>query len=163
VGEVYYPTYRREEYTTTVNGRTTTRYNYVFDGYEYTHAVIMEVDPNYELVHDDVFTLFPGYKPYKVRQFVKIENKKNELILNHISYDSATIYEYKEGELGKAQYISLKHKNSEGEKYKSINTLATAHWYDNFYVSAHIEIIKDREAERGKRKQTYLVLTKIKI
>ena len=64
VGEVYYATYRQVAHTTYVNGRATTTYTSVFDGYQYTHAVIMELDESFDLVHSATFTLFPGYKPY---------------------------------------------------------------------------------------------------
>ena len=75
VGEAYYPTYRAET-TTDANGNTRTRQ--VFDGYQYTHAVVAGFDKDGGLIWDNTFKLFPSYKPFYVKKFISISKADDE-------------------------------------------------------------------------------------
>jgi hypothetical protein len=163
LGEVFFPTYRTETHTTYVNGRAQTTTTQVFDGYQYTHAVIIETDAEYTMTNNAVFLMSPGYKPYVARQFVKIESGKKSLSFTYNSYDETNNYTYSSGELSQNSSLKLPQREKYvNEKYQYVRTLSTSKWYGNYYISAHFETVKDKEAERGQRKQTYLVLTKIK-
>jgi|GEM_PF-2407474 len=163
LGEVFFPTYRTETRTTYVNGRAQTTTTQVFDGYQYTHSVIFETDNEFNMVHNDVFLMSVGYKPYWPKQFVKIESGKKSLSFTYNSYDETNNYTYTTEELGENVSLQLPQREKYvNEKYQYVRTLTTSKWYGNYYISAHFETVKDKEAERGQRKQTYLVLTKIK-
>lgn len=164
LGEVFYPTYRTESYTVYVNGQPQIRYRQVFDGYQYTHSVIIETDAEYNMKSNAVFLMNTGKKPFRVIQFVRIETGKKNLIFTYNSHEEANTYTYSDGELSKVDAIKLPQRDKNtNEKYQYVGTLATNKWYGNYFISAHTEIVKDKEAERGQRKQHYLVFTKIRI
>ena len=57
LGEVFYPTYRTEYRTSYVNGKPVTQTVYVFDGFAYSHAVVLQVSSELEKIRDYSFDL----------------------------------------------------------------------------------------------------------
>jgi hypothetical protein len=72
IGEVFYPTYRTEYRTTYVNGRPVTQTVYVFDGFAYSHAVVLQVSPELERIKDYSFNLDINDKPFLQRSLFEL-------------------------------------------------------------------------------------------
>jgi hypothetical protein len=98
LGEAFYPTYtnRSNFYGTPVFGNfspwnygLTNRYNnsyrgdYLFDGFQYTHAVVIGFDREARLVWDNSFEI-NGIKSFQLEQFVKIFASENKIALLYL-------------------------------------------------------------------------------
>jgi hypothetical protein len=88
LGEVFYPTYRTEYRTSYVNGRAVTQTVYVFDGFAYSHAVVLQVSPELEKIKDYSFNLDIYDKPYYVKRFVRIKQVDSKLNFYYASSNS---------------------------------------------------------------------------
>jgi len=67
IGEVYYPTYRTETYRTMgPNGTMITSTRQVFDGFQYSHAAILDIDEEGKKIKDYCFKMFLMDKPWSV-------------------------------------------------------------------------------------------------
>jgi hypothetical protein len=167
LGEVYYPTYRTESYTSTtiVNGvaTTTTHYRQVFDGYQYTHAVIAKFDRSGTLLWDQTFEMWPAYKPFYVKRFISVKEDEMDAVSmvyssrNRIyskSYDFAgrilKDFESNEIETGHTTDKSIR-------SYSNIN-----YWYDRYFVVFGTQKIKNSDEEPGKKKRTVYFINTIK-
>ena len=79
-GEAFYPTYRSEQRSFYLRGQISTSWVQVFDGYQYTHAVIIGFDKEGKLIWDNTFKMFPYSKPLYVKKFISISEANNEEI-----------------------------------------------------------------------------------
>jgi hypothetical protein len=166
LGEAFYPTYRQESYTTTstVNGvsTTTTQYRTVFDGYQYTHAVLAKFNAQGELLWDQTFAMWPSYKPYFVKRFISLTEQSeddikmvfasyNRIVSKTISLDGVVIQENKSDEI-ETGYSGDKAKYS----YSNID-----YWYDQFFIAHGNQVIKNKEDKSVKRKRRVFFISKI--
>lgn len=98
LGEAFYPTYanRSNSYGTPVFGNfspwnygLSNRYSnsyrgdYLFDGFQYTHAVVIGFDKEAKLVWDNSFEI-NGIKSFQLEQFVKIFASENKIALLYL-------------------------------------------------------------------------------
>lgn len=157
IGEAYYATYRTQSYTTYVNGQATTTTVTVFDGYQYTHAIITKFSASGELEWDNSFKMYPSYKPFTVKRFISLfGSKKGNINLAYtdnakihtksISNKTGEVLTEKESEEIKTGY--------EGDKTKQ-SFSRVKHWYDNYFIIYGYQKIKnkgDDKDARGKRK-----------
>lgn len=163
LGEAYYPTYRTETYTTvSANGTTTTTTRRVFDGYQYTHAVLAKFSKEGELMWDQSFEMWPDYKPYSVRTFISFPSKpvssidmvfanRNLIISKSVDFDG-------EGMSFSAREIPT---DNQGDRTKySFSNMD--YWYDNYFVAYGIQVIKNKNEEAGKRRRKVFFIAKIK-
>jgi hypothetical protein len=81
LGEAFYPRYRHIEGTYGA-GRGT----YIFDGYQYTHAVVLGIDANGGLLWDNSFEI-NDVRTFTLEQFVKMDARKDEIALLYL-YDN---------------------------------------------------------------------------
>lgn len=82
LGEAFVPKYRPVEGTTGMAGRTT----YVFDGYQYTHAVVLGINANGDLLWDNSFEI-NDVRSFTLEQFVKMDAQKEKIALLYL-YDN---------------------------------------------------------------------------
>jgi hypothetical protein len=166
LGEAFYPTYRQESYTTTstVNGvsTTTTQYRTVFDGYQYTHAVLAKFNAQGELLWNQTFAMWPSYKPYFVKRFISLAEQSednikmvfasyNRIVSKTISLDGVVIQENKSEEI-ETGYSGDKAKYS----YSNIDF-----WYDQFFIAYGNQVIKNKEDKSVKRKRKVFFISRI--
>ena len=62
IAESYYPTY-----SYLYNGRSTIQ---VFDGYFYTHAILIKFDAEGNVIWDNCFPMHPAYHPFYIKHFI---------------------------------------------------------------------------------------------
>jgi hypothetical protein len=130
VGEVYYPTYYT--YTTYINGRPTTQQ--VFDGYQYSHAVVAGIDLEGNKLFDHCFSMFLSIK----------------LKAAIVEGDDLTEREF-------GAIIS----ETEGDRVKWTSFTRSEYWYDNYYIVYGSQKIKNRENDAVDRKRIVFFLSKI--
>ncbi len=88
LGEAFYPKYRY--YTSSYGGgpyrapilfgMPLARSEPVFDGFQYTHAVILAIRPDGQLAWDNSFEI-DGIKSFELEQFVKLQTLSNRVVL----------------------------------------------------------------------------------
>lgn len=80
LGEAFYPKYR---YPSNAYGAYGQGFARVFDGYVYTHAVILCFDANGNLLWDNSFEI-NDVKTFSLEQFVKIEAHDDKIVLFYV-------------------------------------------------------------------------------
>lgn len=168
LGEAFYPTYRTETHTTTtfVNGRstTTTYTTTVFDGYQYTHAMLCKFDTEGNLVWDQIFEMWSAYKPFYIKQFISIAAQdldaiklvfasRNKIISKSIDYEGLVIQDIQSEEL---------QTNFEGDRSRySFSDIDF--WYDNYFIAYGQQKIKNTDGDNNvKRTRRVFFVSKIK-
>src|SRR5690606_31095835 len=71
VAEAYHATYYTHTYTTYVNGVNQTHYSRVFNGYKYTHAVVLGLDQFGKKLWDHCFEMDMEQQPFVVIKNVR--------------------------------------------------------------------------------------------
>lgn len=167
LGEAYYPTYRTTTYTTTtmVNGMatTTTHTQIVFDGYQYTHAMMAKFDKTGKLMWDEIFEMWQAYKPFFVKKFISVAEKnqnslklafasRNKIYSKEINYEGSIIHDFESEE------IETPHA---GDKSKwSFSNIS--YWYDNYFIAYGNQKIKNKGGDEDvKRKRKVYFVSKI--
>lgn len=163
IGECYYPTYRTETRTTYINGRPTTTYVTVFDGYQYTHALLVKYNEKGQKVWDEIFDMSVMYKPYYVKRFIHIaENQQESLKLAYATGNRIYSKEFDwNGKLLHEENSSRIETETEGDKVK-YTTSTIDFWYDNYFLGYGSQKIKNKENDKVKKKRIIYYLTKIK-
>lgn len=161
IGEVYYPTYRTEYYTTYVNGRPTTQTRRVFDGYQYTHSTVIGMDKNGKKNWDFCFEMWLDYKPFYHKRFIKKVIDKDELRLIFTTGTQFKAMIIKGGErkmkdLGTIEYLDA------NEKLKYAGNVNTEYWYGNYFLAAGSKRVKEEDKKGKTKKKTVFYLVKIK-
>jgi hypothetical protein len=163
LGEVFYPTYRTETVTTGGPNGTTTMTRRVFDGYQYTHAVVARFDSNGELVWDNIMQMFIARKPFVIKRFVhpSFDEQHNVTLVhsggNHVN--SKTISYNGVSRDQKSVAIDSMH---EGDQIRwSVSEVS--HWYDNTFLHFGTQKIKNSEGETGKRKRIVYFINKVSL
>lgn len=170
LAEAYYPTYRQESYTTTsfTNGiaSTTTHYRTVFDGYQYTHALIAKFDTSGNKEWDQCFKMYPAYKPFYVKRFINITEQKQDAV--KLVYASGSSIYSKEigfdGEITQEEESEEISTGNETDKMKrSFSNISF--WYDKYFIAYGFQTIKDEDKEKkkgiGKRKRKVFFVNKV--
>ena len=169
LGECYYPTYRQESYqtTSTVNGvaTTTTNYRTVFDGYQYTHAVITKYDKNGKLIWDKTFEMRSSNKPFYVKRFISISEANKETVdLVYISWGTKIVtksFDIKTGTIVKEHFSEIMETTHDGDKSKRAFSNID-YWYDNYFIAYGEQKIKNKTNSKAKRKRKIYFINKIK-
>ena len=166
LGEAYYPTYRTETYYTTsfVNGVMVTRpvTTTVFDGYQYTHAMMARFDLGGKLLWDEVFEMWQAYKPFYIKKFISVAEKnenslklafasRNKIYTKSIDYSGAVINDFESEEI---------ETSFDGDKTKRSHS-NLLFWYDNYFLSYGYQKIKNKEDDEVKRKRKVYFMSKI--
>ncbi len=162
IGEVYYPTYRTETYTSMgPNGTMTTQTRQVFDGYQYSHAAILDIDENGNKIKDYCFKMFLIDKPFSVvlKLRVKQETDGN---MHFIYTDMGSIRAASitaDGEITETDFGTAE-AGVEGDKTRTSGT-KSYYWYDNVYVMVGWQRIKNKENAGVDRKRNVFFINKI--
>lgn len=157
IGEVYYPTFKWEE--DLYNGGK----EKVFNGYEYTHAIVCKIGIDGKLQWDQSFKMMPRQKPFGIKEFISItEIENNMLTLAFSSRGEIHLQRLSlDGNSGKAE---SSHRNlSTGNKNDHIKLSYTDldFWYDKYFVTYGYQTIKSENQEsKGKEKRKVFFMQK---
>lgn len=162
IGEVYYPTYRTESYTTFVNGRAVTNTRQVFDGYQYTHAAVLDLDESGQKIKDYCFSMYLSNKPFRVILNLRItENQNGDMRMMYSTgsrLKATTITTDKEmSETDYGQIIT----DHEGDNVRSTGFTNCSYWYGDSYLVYGVQTIKNKADEKVSKKRTIFFINKI--
>lgn len=133
LGEAFYPTYRSSSYMAGFGYPF--RNDMIFDGYQYTHAVVIGFDKNGKLLWDNSFEI-NDIKSYQLEQFVKIHPEENRIVLLYLFQNTIrakTIDDDKVLE-GKT-HEAIKSTSDHPIEVEDMTAAKLDYWYgDNFYA-----------------------------
>lgn len=158
IAEAYYTTYRTESYweDVMINGviQQVRRTRSVFDGYQFTHAVIAEFNKQGELIWDNSFEL--GHiKSWSLEPNIEINIQKDTLKMLY----ATDFYIISKGIVGD-KIIDVRESEriqtaNESDKIKYSDT-HSEYWYDDYFLIWGIQKIKNKEAEKGDKKKRWV-------
>ncbi|MFY7990088.1 MAG: hypothetical protein ACOVO3_05100 [Fluviicola sp.] len=162
IGEVYYPTYRTETYSSMgPNGTMTTSTRQVFDGYQYSHAAILDIDEEGNKIKDYCFKMFLMDKPWsvvlKLRVKQEADGNMHFIFTDMGSIRAASITadgEITQTDFGRAET------GVEGDKVWTSST-SSYYWFDNVYVMVGWQRIKNKENMDVNKKRNVFFINKI--
>ena len=162
LGEAYYPTYRTETYTVSTANGPVTRTRTVFDGYQYTHAVLASFNEQGEIEWDNIFRMYPSTKPFYVKRFINVNEENTDeinMVFGSGRHIVSTSFDYEGEELDKKEY-ETNMSQEDGDKLKR-STTNMNYWYDNYFMAYGYQVIKNKGNRDVKRKRRVFYMTKI--
>lgn len=159
LGEAFYPTYRTETTTTYVNGRPTTTTVTVFDGYQYTHAVLSSFNAEGEKLQDHIFEMWPFQKPFYVKRFIELNVNDDLIKMAFVDGSTLKTRVLDEGDLVEEADVELLSENSNDKVRASTGTVE--HFYGNSFISYGSQNIKNKGDRDVKRKRNVFFMQKI--
>ncbi|MDN5200804.1 hypothetical protein QQ008_05515 [Fulvivirgaceae bacterium BMA10] len=167
IGEAYYPVYKRVRdynyynyYNYYSYARSRYRTRVVFDGNQFTHAVIAGFDKQGNLLWDHSFKINEIKTP-DLKEKVKVYQDGDEITLfynlegkiNKITIlDNNVVSEAEEQKIASAY---------EEDKVKKADLGAAEYWYDNYFIAWGQQRIKNAEQEDVKRKRDVFYINKM--
>ncbi len=155
LGEAFYPVYKRDD-----------RYNYglavsayvpyIFDGYRYTHAVVIGFDLQGNMMWDNSFEI-NDVKTFNLEQFVKMDYRDNRLALLYL-FDNRIRYKLIQNnqviEEKKINSLELSFKPEEPEIDEDIKRLE--YWYPGNFLAYGIQRPYSRAVSRSRERYFFL-------
>ena len=161
VAERYYPTYRQSVNTYFVNGQMQTQTVMMFDGYEYTHGVVLGLDESGNKLWDHCFELDNLDKPYTLVKNIRNFSSANDI---RLFYPSKTNFKALRitGQSGVSSrdWGSIAPDNPE-EKVRWSSGLSAQYWYDDYVLVSGWQRIKEDEGR--KKRRTVFFLSKLRL
>lgn len=142
LAEFYYPTYRTETYTTIVNGKTVTQTRVVFDGYQYTHALLAGMDSTGEMLWSNIFEIDIGYKPFSAIRVVKAKVVDDQIRLFNMRGSRLVAATYENGKIVDEVERELIETGQSTDRIKYSTGSQVTHWYDEVFLVKGFQKIK---------------------
>lgn len=161
ISEFYYPTYRMESTTVCGTNGCRTVTSRVFDGYQYTHALVTSIDAQGKMLWSNIFELWSAYKPFYVKKFININDQGNNINLVFASRSylhSKTLSD--QGKVLSDDKNEIIETDKEDDVIKSTSG-AIQHWYDQNFVWHGYQKIKNTKDNDGKRKRKVYFINKL--
>jgi len=167
IGEAYYPTYSNRS-----NAYSFSNYNYdpfpaggstqVFDGYKYTHAVIIAFDDNGKLLWDNSFEI-NDLKSFQLEEHVHLAFLKNEIVMLYLYDQHLKIKVIKNNEIVEGKYTEeLKLLYASDEMKSNDEELeGLEHWYGNNFYAFGVNKVKNLRDDNIKLNRKVFFINKI--
>lgn len=146
LGEAYYPTY------------TTTRDGFggvyaTFNGYFYTHAVLVKFDNQGNIVWDSCFKMEPREKPFFVKAFVSASLKGNNVstVFTDGKRLTSKLFRNSDGEVVKDRNTEILETIGDGESIKRARYTDSMHWYDENFIVHGNQTVKNSKTNERRR------------
>lgn len=154
LGEAFYPKYRYPQTSFNSYGQHMAR---IFDGYVYTHAVVMCFTPDGKLLWDNSFEI-NDVKTFQLEQFVKIESRDDRIVLFYL-FDNAIRTKVIQGDQvleGKSidpirTFSEREFVSREGSEGK------LEYWYDNHLFAYGIQEISAQKSINAPKRRVFYV------
>lgn len=157
IGEAYYPTYRTESY----QDRGRTFWRTVFDGYQYSHAVIAAYNKEGELLWDQSFKMWLDEKPFYVKRFLSVSTDEDKIALLYLNGGKLKTATIQDGKIEVDESEENFDTGFEGDKIKSVAIEETIHWYNNHFLSWGFQRIRNKENKKVKKNRRVYYLNKV--
>ena len=154
LGEAFYPKFKHIDGVYGVSSKS----SYVFDGYQYTHAVVLGIDANGQLLWDNSFEI-NDVKTFTLEQFVKMDAQKEKIALLYL-YDNQIRTKIIQDSIvveGKtSNKLQMRPDASpDSEKSPGINKLD--YWYDDFFLAYGIQNVGSTNFMSRNKKKVFFV------
>lgn len=160
VAEAYYPTYRSESYTTAgPNGRPVTQTRMVFDGWQYTHAVIAGFDKDGKLLWDNCFVL-GDFKTFQLRKKVSVNVNGPLIKLAYGTNNAIRTQTFSGNSIVDQKELKDLKTNFEADKLKW-STFNLDYWYGNYFINWGNQKIKNSDDSKVKGKRIVFYFNKL--
>jgi hypothetical protein len=161
LGEAFYPRYVSADrsywgfFSPTVSNYTYMRDGRIFDGYHYTHAVVMGFDLNGRLLWDNSFEI-NDVKTYTLEQFVKLEVQDDKIALLYLFDNELRTKIIKDNQV-------LEGKTFEGIKAREEDQIVKKeetgfnrldYWYGNYFFAYGVQEVTNPVS--GKRRVFFI-------
>lgn len=156
LGEAFYPRY----YYLNSFGYST-RGERIFDGYRYTHAVVIGFDRQGNLLWDNSFEI-NDVKTFYLLQFVKLAPRNGKLGLMYVYENelrSKIIARDKVMEGKTIRSLNLKY---ESDNERNTESSALEYWYDPFFIAYGIQYVNNSKSDRENSGRKVLFINKVK-
>ena len=166
LGEVFFPTYRTEFRTTYVNGKPVSQTVYVFDGFQYTNAVILQVSQELEKIKDYTFKLNIADKPFYPKKYIRsvqLGSKLNFYYADIFKFGHVSLENGGLEESSMVDIVDSQKDLKESEKVTNRISSNVDYWYDDFYLITETFEVKDRDESVGNKRKEFVQFKKIKI
>lgn len=160
IAECYFPTYRQESYPVTDPQTGMTRYETrtVFDGYQYSHAIVAGFDKSGNKLWDQTLEMWLTYKVFKPTKFIQVSLHNDIVRLLYVSRSKIVAKQIKSGvQLEEEESeIELPEQLSEELKFSRNNRLE--HWYDSYFLAWGAQkILNTTDKSKERRRKVYFV------
>ena len=160
LGEAYYPTYRQER----VRRYTSRGYYYenqiVFDGYKYTHAVVVCFDKKGDIVWDHGFKI-NDVKSMELKEHVRVSSLDETVKCIYNLEGNMNVISIKNGEIVSTKSdIELPSKYEE-DKVKFSDLGQSEFWYGNHYLAWGYQRIKNLGESAGNKNRNVFYINKL--
>ncbi|MGM0579624.1 MAG: hypothetical protein ACQETL_03015 [Bacteroidota bacterium] len=167
IGEAYYPTYSNR-----TSGFGYSAYSYdpfmsnrssqVFDGYKYTHAVIIAFDDNGELIWDNSFEI-NDLKSFQLEEHIHLAFLENEIVMLYLYNQELKIKVIKESEIIEGKFTEdLKLMYESDEMQGNDEELeGLKQWYGNNFYAYGVNRVKNLKDENIKLNRKVFFINKI--
>ncbi len=160
VGEAYYPVYRNERIVDYYGFSRFQNYQTVFDGNQFTHAVIAGFTEDGDLLWDNSFKI-NDIKTKNLKEKVKTYTSENNITLfynleGHIN--KLTIHDNKVDAIEETLALNTEHEN---DKVKRADIGAAEYWYDNYFIAWGYQKIKNEGNIDVKKKRNIFYVNKM--
>jgi hypothetical protein len=167
VGEAFYPHYsyasnsfRALNYNPRILGGAMYRDGLVFDGYQYTHAVVIGFDKAGKLVWDNSFEI-NDVKSMQLEQFVKIQPEDNRIVLLYLFENALRSKIIKNSDVLEGKTIDNLSQEQVISKRKSrvkdIDNTKLDHWYNQYFFAYGNQVAGlDRGLAEAKQKVFFI-------
>lgn len=162
LGEAFYPKYVSTDRGLSpffYNGATSPgnimRDGRIFDGYHYTHAVVMGFDQNGNLLWDNSFEI-NDVKTFTLEQFVKLEVQGDRIALLYLFDNELRTKIIQDEEVLEGKTIENIKTNFDSDvvRKEQISMNKLEYWYKDYFYAYGVQEIAN--AERGKRRVFFI-------
>jgi hypothetical protein len=165
LGEAFYPHYSYPTASRSYSGAyympriASYRGDLVFDGYQYTHAVVIGFDKNGELKWDNSFEI-NDVRTFQLEQFVKIHPDNDKISLVYLFDNVIRSKVIKDSDVLEGKSYDQLNTGFADDVVKERDTRGTKleYWYGStFYASGIQEVRKNREVGVNLRRRVFFV------
>ena len=157
VGEVYYSTYRTESYSE--RGQRFTRT--VFDGYQYSHGVIVSYDKEGQKLWDQSIKMWLLDKPFYVKEHISIFTNGNRQKLIYLNSGRLKSFTLENGKIVSQKVQEKVETGVLGDRLKDSQSENTIHWFNNNFLSFGYQRIKNKENSKVSRNRNVFFINKL--
>ncbi|MFM6934451.1 MAG: hypothetical protein ACKOXP_03345 [Flavobacteriales bacterium] len=162
ITEFFVPTYSMATTVRVKKGKRETTIKRVFNGYQYTHALVAKITKQGEMIWSQCIEMNPETKPFYNKQFLNIL-EQNEAFVHLFYADVDKIYEIKidyNGEILSNQVVGKINGLLTDDQVK-LSYADLDYWFDQYFISYGAQLIKNKKDKSVKRRRTVIYINKI--
>lgn len=168
LGEAFYPRYINASggynsfFSPYMNPNAVIRNGRIFDGYYYTHAVVMGFNARGKLLWDNSFEI-NDVKTFTLEQFVKLEVKDDRIALLYLFDDKIRTKIIKDDQVleGKSMDPIRTLKEDEFVKDENLRDGKLEYWYNNYLYAYGVQEIETVKNSRKAAKRKVFFINKV--